>query len=418
MSVSELVSDSTQKAPKSGSKNRSYGDGVIWSKERPDGRIVWYVEVTMGHGVNGRVMKTRRTVATRSEAVQLRRELNAKKIQGTLRQQVSTKFEPFAIHWVREVKSNRIRSTTAADYEYRVRQYLNPYFGSRNVSDIKPQDIQRWTSSLAKSGLSTSTINGARRILFGVFKYAQRQGVVIENPVASTDAIRRKSDEATQVREGWSKEEVLDVLTAAQKTPELDLFLHLAIHTGMRHGELLGLTWDNFDFQENSVSITHTLREVRFIDDEGVGHLKSQLNEPKTKASRRTLTLSRSVLEALERHKMWQSLRRVQAGHTWVETEYVFTTSVGTPISQTNNLKRFKKFISDSDFRYIRIHDIRHTTAVLALEAGASLDWVSQAFGHTGIEITKTIYAPYVQALNDNFSRSLSQYLQVDGGSK
>lgn len=412
MSVSELVSDSSQKAPKSGSKNRSYGDGVIWSKERPDGRIVWYVEVTMGHGVNSRVLKTRRTVATRAEAVQLRRELNAKKIQGTLRQQVSTRFEPFAIHWVREVKSNRIRSTTAADYEYRVRQYLNPYFGSRNVSEIKPQDVQRWTSNLAKAGLSTSTINGARRILFGVFKYAQRQGIVIENPVASTDAMRRRSDETTQVREGWSKEEVLNVLTAAKKTPELDLFLHLAIHTGMRHGELLGLTWDNFDFQENSVSITHTLREVRFIDDDGVGHLKSQLNEPKTKASRRTLTLSRSVLEAIERHKMWQSLRRLQAGPSWIETEYVFTTSIGTLINQTNNLKRFKKFISDFDFRYIRVHDIRHTTAVLALEAGASLEWVSQAFGHTGIEITKTVYAPYVQALNNKFSERISTYLE------
>lgn len=412
MSVSELVSDPTQKAPKSGSKYRSYGDGVIWSKDRPDGRVVWYVEVTMGHGANGRVMKTRRTVSSRAEAVQLRRELNAKKIQGTLRQQVSTKFEPFAIYWVREVKSHRIRSTTAADYEYRVRRYLNPYFGSRNVSDIKAQDVQRWTSNLANAGLSTSTINGARRILFGLFKYAQRQGMVIENPVASTDAMRRRSDETTQVREGWSKEEVLNVLTAAKTTPELDLFLHLAIHTGMRHGELLGLTWDNVDLRENSVSITHTLREVRFIDVGGVGHLKSQLNEPKTKASRRTLTLSRSVMDALERHKMWQSIRRLQAGPSWVETNFVFTTSVGTPINQTNNLKRFKKFISDSDFRYIRIHDIRHTTAVLALEAGASLEWVSQAFGHTGIEITKTIYAPYVQALNNKFSERISTYLE------
>lgn len=101
----------------------------------------------------------------------------------------------------------------------------------------------------------------------------------------------------------------------------------------------------------------------------------------------------------------------MSAGEAWSDTAFVFTSSIGTPISQTNNLKAFKGFLLRNGLRYIRIHDIRHTTAVLALEAGASLEWVSQAFGHRSTEITKTVYAPYVQALNDRFAETVATYL-------
>lgn len=410
MSVSESVSDSLPKpAPKS--PNRSYGDGVIWSSTKSDGRVIWYVEVTLGRGLDGKPKKTRRSAKSRAEAVQLRRELNAQKIQGTLRQQVSTKFDEFALHWVRDVKSQRVRATTAADYEYRVRQYLNPYFGSRNITELRPVDIQAWTSRLSKAGLSANTINGARRVLFGICKYGQRQGVLVDNPVASTDAMKIKYGEVTQVRPGWTKDEVIHVLNEATTDRDFDLFLHLAIHTGLRHGELLGLTWENLDLEAQTLSVTQTLREVRMFDDEGNSALVSQANEPKTKASRRTLPLASVLLESIERHKMFQSIRRLQAGDSWKETGFVFTSSVGTPVSQTNNLKRYKRFIRARGIRYIRVHDIRHSTAVLALEAGASLEWISQAFGHTGIEITKTVYAPYVQVLNNKFVEALDIYL-------
>lgn len=410
MPVSELVSDSRPKQPLK-SSNRSYGDGVIWSSTKSDGRVIWYVEVTLGKGLDGKPKKMRRSAKTRAEAVQLRRELNAQKIQGTLRQQVSTKFDAFALYWVRDVKSQRVRTTTAADYEYRIRQYLNPYFGSRDIAELKPFDIQTWTSRLAQEGLSTNTINGARRILFGICKYAQRQGILVVNPVASTDALKSKYGEKTQVRESWSRSEVIKVLDAARDDSHLDLFLHLAISTGLRHGELLGLAWAQLDLESSTLTVSQTLREVRMFSDSGDPRLVMTINEPKTKASRRTLTISESVREAVQRHKMHQSTKRLQAGKAWSDSGLVFTTALGSPVSQANNLKMYKRFIDKNSLRYIRIHDIRHTTAVLALEAGASLEWVSQALGHTGTEITKTVYAPYVQALNQRFTDVLASYL-------
>jgi integrase len=411
MSVSDSVSDSSSKSPKSRSRS-SYGDGIIWSVKKPNGTIVWKVEISLGIGDDGKLRKTRRTVSSKTEAVELRRVLNAKKLQGELNKKVSVRFEAFSLHWVREVKTQRVRATTAADYEYRVRQYLIPYFNGQNIEEIRPVDIQRWTSKLRTLGLSTNTVNGARRILFGIFQYAVRQGVVPTNPVEATDALKRQPDEASQAQPHWSRDEAMQALAASQSTPELDLFIHLAISLGLRHGELLGLTWSALDLENLNLSVIQTLTDLRTVNPDGSGQVRSVANPPKTASSRRTLNLSDPNLAAIERHKIIQSVRRLQAGESWIETDYVFTSSIGTPISQANSLKAFKYFIKSNGLRYIRIHDIRHTTAVLALEAGASLDWISQAFGHTGTEITKSVYAPYVQVLNDKFVESLSKYLE------
>lgn len=410
MSVSDSVSDSSPKTPKSRSRS-AYGDGAIWSVKKPNGTIVWKVEISLGLGDDGKLRKTRRTVATKAEAIELRRVLNAKKLQGELQKKVSVRFEAFAIHWVREVKTQRVRATTAADYEYRVRQYLMPYFLGQNIDEVRPVDIQRWTSRLRSQGLSTNTVNGARRILFGIFRYAVRQGVVLSNPVVATDALRRQPDELSQVQLHWSKQEAIQALGAARKTPEFDLFIHLAVFLGLRHGELLGLTWSSIDLESRTLSVTQTLTDLRTVNPDGSGQVRSVANPPKTAASRRTLHLSEQNMAAIERHKMFQSIRRVQAGSGWMETDYVFTSTIGTSVSQANSLKVFKAFVRANELRYIRIHDIRHTTAVLALEAGASLEWISQAFGHTGTEITKSVYAPYVQVLNGKFVDALDGYL-------
>ena len=410
MSVSDSVSDSTTKSSKSRSRS-AYGDGAIWSVKKPNGTIVWKVEISLGLGEDGKLRKTRRTVSSKAEAIELRRSLNSKKLQGELQKKVSVRFDAFALHWAREIKAQRVRATTASDYEYRIRQYLMPYFSGHNIDEIRPGDIDRWASKLRSQGLSTSTVNGARRILFGIFRYAVRQGAVLTNPVAATDALKRQPEEKTQVQPHWSKEEAIKALAAARMAPHLDLFVNLAISLGLRHGELLGLKWSALSLETHSLSVVQTLTDLRTVNLEGAGQVKSVANPPKTAASRRTLRLSEQNMAAIERHKISQSIRRAKAGKAWKESEYVFTTSVGTPISQSNNTKAFKDFLKKNNLRPIRIHDIRHTTAVLALESGASLEWISQAFGHTGTEITKNVYAPYVQALNDKFVQSLSKYL-------
>jgi integrase len=379
---------------------------------RANGRKVWRVEVALETLPNGRVRKTRRTASSRAEALKLRRDLNALKLRGGLTPLSQEVFGAFALGWVRAVKAPAVKEATAADYEYRVRKYLIPYLGQKRIVEIGAPEIQAWSSRLQQQGLGSKTINGARRVLFGIFKHAQRQGLIVTNPVGAVESVRRNEDEITQVRECWTLGEAQEALKAAKDFPEIDLFLHLAIYCGLRHGEILGLAWSSIDTEKGAVTVSATLRDFVEITPDGSSHRASKLTSPKTKASFRTIPVGSEVLEAIKRHKKWQAKRQVAAGQGWTESGFVFTSGIGTPIAQTNNLKTFKRFIRSKGLRYIRIHDIRHTTAVLALEAGASLEWVSQAFGHRSLEITKTVYAPYVQALNDRFAFSLTTYLR------
>jgi hypothetical protein len=122
------------------------------------------------------------------------------------------------------------------------------------------------------------------------------------------------------------------------------------------------LTWCSLDLENQTLSVIQTLTDLRTVNPDGTGQVRSVANPPKTAASRRTLHLSEQNLAAIERHKLIHSIRRLQVGVSWVETDYVVTSSFGTPVSQANSLKVFKNFVKSNGLRYIRIHDIRHTT--------------------------------------------------------
>ena len=412
MQVSDSISYVGKKKQKKTSKS-AYGDGAIWSEFTARGNQVWKIEVTVGRDEAGTLRKIRRTAYSKAEAVKVRRELNSLKLRGLLEKQKVSGFSEFCEYWLTEIKPHQIRATTLEDYRFRIKKYLNPYFGHLAVTEINPQTIQSWASTLIRQGLSTNTINGARRILFGIMRQAQRQSIIAINPVSATDSLKRGANESTQVRPNWTLEECRTALKEASTHPPMDLFLHIAIFLGLRHGEILGLRWRDIDMNEHRLSINHTLRGVsrRTISGQKVSPV---LNPPKTESSRRTLNIPPSVRLAFKRHQDWQATRRNRAGSLWMDSEMVFTTSIGTPVDQTNNLKNFKVFTGERGLRYIRVHDIRHSSAVMALEAGATIESISQALGHSGIEITKTVYAPYVQALNDRFVSAMDRYIYSD----
>jgi integrase len=409
MQVSDSISYVGKKEPKKTRKS-VYGDGVIWSEFTARGKQVWKIEVTVGRDETGRLRKIRRTAYSKGEAVKVRRELNSLKLRGVLEKNRVRGFTEFCEYWLLDIKSHQIRATTLEDYRFRIKKYLDPYFGQLALTDINPQIIQSWVTTLVQQRLSTNTINGARRILFGVMRQAQRQSIIAVNPVSATDSLKRGATESTQVRPNWTLEECRTALREVRTHPPMDLFLHLAIFLGLRHGEILGLRWRDINLDENRISINHTLRGVSNPTSSGQ-KVFLVLNPPKTDSSRRNLNIPPMVRLAFLRHQDWQADRRDRAGKLWVDSEMVFTTSIGTPVDQTNNLKKFKSFIFEKGLRYIRVHDLRHSSAVMALEAGASIESISQALGHSGIEITKTVYAPYVQALNDRFVTALDEYL-------
>ena len=384
-------------------------EGSIFKKTLKDGSIVHIVEISLGKKANGKRRRTQKTFKTLAEAKQGRVQMLKAQQEGRLTEVRNDTVNTYGLWWAREVKPQHIRETTAADYEDRLRRYVFPFLGHIRMVDLKTEHIIAWMNELKRSGKSTNTINGARRVLTGMCKYAARTSVIPFNPVLATDSMRRQVGEKSQVREPWNQGEMNQVLRAVVANSKLDCFLHLMMHTGMRPGEVLGLRWKDID--GSSLCVTGTLKQARRITPSGQGVVRMERNEPKTLASRRPITISQELSQALDRQKMYESLARITAGQNWAESGYVITTQVGTPVSLSNLRKAYIKFLSANTVRYIRLHDIRHSVATLSLGLGIPIEQVSQVLGHTRIETTKSIYAQHVPKFTENFALVLSASL-------
>ncbi|MDO8307000.1 MAG: tyrosine-type recombinase/integrase [Actinomycetota bacterium] len=393
-------------------KKARNGEGSIFEIKDKSGAVTGYaVEVSLGRDSKGRRVRTRRKVKTRREAQELRSRLTVQHLDGRLTIIHAQTVRTYGLEWVRDVKSQQVRASTAYDYEARLRREVFPGLGSVRMIDLGPRHIDAWMASLRRMGKSASTINGARQVLNAMCKHAYRTGILASNPVTATDPVKRQFGDPTQVRPPWSPQEVRALLEAV-RDDELDGFLHLMLHTGLRPGEAVGLRWQDVDLFDKRLVVSGTLKEVRAILPSGHGVVRQVRNEPKTSASRRTLTISNALMAAFDRQQMRQSVQRMSAGDDWVESGYVFTTSHGTPYSLSNLRRRYKRFLAAAGLRYIRLHDIRHTVAVMALDGGrVPIEQASQAFGHTRIDTTKQIYAGVVPRYNDEFIEGLSAVL-------
>lgn len=379
-------------------------EGSIFQITRKGGSKAWCVEVSIGKKIDGSRRRTRRVVETLAEAKRVRVQLLKSQQEGRLTEVRNETVTTFGLYWVQTVKPQHIRATTASDYEYRLRQYVFPYLGSVRMVDLTTGHIVKWMNDLKKNGSSSNTVNGARRVLAGLCKYAARTGSIPFNPVTATDPIRRQVNEPTQVGTPWTLDEMTKVLEQVQTNPNLDCFLHLMLHTGMRPGEVFGLRWEDYDREKKILKVTGTLKQSRLITPDGTGVVRLKRNEPKTASSRRAIAITDALGEALIRQEMYQSVARMNAENHWQDSGYVITTLIGTPVASTNLRRIYVKYLKEIGIPYIRFHDIRHSVATMALNQGVPMEQVSEVMGHSRIETTKGIYAPFVQRSSTNFA--------------
>lgn len=179
-------------------------------------------------------------------------------------------------------------------------------------------------------------------------KSATREGLITVNPISPSDSVRRQANEKTQVREPWDLDEVTDVLRCARDSDALDAFLHIMLNTGMRPGEALGLRWKDLDLEQSIFSVTGTLKLARRITVAGDRVASLERNEPKTKASRRKISIPANLIPALELQQLRQSMWKIKEGDRWQETGYVVTSLVGTPVSHSNLRKSFAKLLKEN----------------------------------------------------------------------
>jgi integrase len=241
-----------------------------------------------------------------------------------------------------------------------------------------------------------------------IFDAAINHQFITDNPVRRTKKMRRRQGDKVLVQQHWSLDECRKALEVSKGT-RFELFLHLAIYTGMRHGELLALSWDDIDFDAATLIIRRTIAEPKGARGPNGDGVTLHFNEPKTERGKRTLTLSPDLIGAFLRHRRQQEVAREDSTE-WYGSDCVFTTSNGKPFWPSNFSGYFRKFLKDSGLRHIRVHDIRHSFAVNALELGIDLPSISRALGHGSLQITMDIYGRGAHDLQNRATNAIAKY--------
>lgn len=299
---------------------RGHGEGSIY--RRADGR--WAATIT----TEGRSRKTFYGKTRKEVQTQLKEALHQQQ-QGTLVTAPQQTVKQYLEYWLEEVHRQSIRARTYERYEEIIRLHLVPVLGRHPLEKLSPQHLQSFYNKKLKEGLSATTVTTIHNVLHKALDNAVRWNLVARNVCEAVSPPRRKRFEIQPL----NTQQAFQLLVAAQDHPNRALFV-LAIATGMRRGELLGLKWQDVDLNTGTVHIRRILSRIP-TKAPGKGYVEA---EPKTEKSRRNITLPPFALEALRQHQVQQAEKKRKAGAKWQEHDYVFCTSIGTHLNPDHDV--------------------------------------------------------------------------------
>jgi integrase len=192
------------------------------------------------------------------------------------------------------------------------------------------------------------------------------------------------------------------------KDHHLGALFSVALAVGLRKGEALALKWPDVDFERRTLSVQLTIQRIK-MPGEKKGKLI--LKEPK-RSSRRTINLPQVCLSALARHRLHQDQERALAGTRWRELDFVFASTIGTPLEPRNLERAHVQILGMAELPHSRIHDLRHTAATLLLTQGVHPRVVMELPGHSQIAVTMNTYSHVVPALRKEAANQMDAILR------
>ncbi|MGZ6363683.1 MAG: tyrosine-type recombinase/integrase [Ktedonobacterales bacterium] len=391
---------------------RGNGEGSI--RKRADGR--WEARITGSDGKPKSLYgKTRAIVAAKLSAT-----LHAQDKGVPVQRDERLTTRAYLSDWIVRVRAT-LRPSTHRRYASHVQRAIGA-FGSIALTKLAPQHIERlYARLMADTGLSSTTVHQLHAVLHNAFDDAMRKGLVQRNVCDLVTPPAKRRHEMTV----WTPEQArmfLDTLRKEKSRYE-PLFV-LALHTGMRQGELLGLRWRDVDLDAGTVQVVTTLATTSAMPG---AQLAERLGAPKTARSRRRIKLAPACVEALRAHRVRQAEERLAIGPRWEDHGLVFPNIYGRPMGDSLlRRKTFTPLIERAGVPRIRFHDLRHTAATLLMREGVHPRVVAEMLGHSSIAITLDVYSHVTMDMQDTATEAmqrvfgasvagLGQYLGQDG---
>jgi len=269
--------------------------------------------------------------------------------------------------------------------------------GSIQLTQLKPEHIQRHYSAMLSRGLSAGTVRYHHAVIHKALQTGLKWGLIGRNAADGVDAPRPKRDDM----QTWDDFEVRRFLEAARSSPYYALF-HTALFTGMRRSELLALQWRDVSIHQIQVSRSlHQLKDGSYV-----------FTQPKSAKSRRTIALAPSSVLTLTEHKERQQGAYAALGGPLQQDDLVFSTLDGRPLRPNTITRAWGTMATKAGLTPIRLHDARHTHASLMLKQGVHPKIVQERLGHASIQMTLDTYSHVAPGLQQAAAEAFDRLLQ------
>ena len=298
--------------------------------------------------------------------------------------------------WISEYTADW-KPLTVSNYSKQIKKHLIPRLGAAKLEDLDTHTIQLFYNSLTKSGLAPKTVKNIHGVLHAALEQAISNGYIHKNPTAGCKLPKVVRPEIKPLE----PEEIARMLKEAKKDAYDNLFI-VAMFTGMRQGELLGLSWDNVNFKTGRITIKQQLQ-----CKDGVYFLET----PKS-GKCRVLFPAPVVMEALKDEQQQQNANKQIVGAAW-ENKFnlVFTDALGKNLVRRTVVKHFKAVIERANIPPdVRFHDLRHSFAVTSLYSGDDVKTVQANLGHATAQFTLDVYGHVTQKMRQESAMRMQAF--------
>lgn len=351
----------------------------------------WYFVFYTGEVKNGvRERIKRRGFKTQKEAVAAEAEARTSVNKGDFIEYSKILFEEYLVEWLKNKRN--VSEETRELYGSFFKIYIIPLLGSIPLVKINATHIDNFLTNLKDRGLAESTIKRVFSVVNASLNAAATKDLILKNPC-------NKVDKPTVSRRNmvvWEPEYAFDFLEKTKGKSRYWIAIYLAIMTGMRQGEILGLRWSDIDLDNKTLHIQQTVTRKRRIKAGA-----------KSDSSIRSVALSSDTIKTLKEQRQFILQERMLLGKDYQDHDLVVCTSFGGPATSRSVAKVWEKFIKTYEVRKITFHDLRHTHVSMLIKQKVHIKIISERLGHASVSITMDLYGHLLPNMQEDAAESI-----------
>ncbi|WP_315166809.1 tyrosine-type recombinase/integrase [Metaclostridioides mangenotii] len=370
---------------------RANGEGSIGKYKNG-----WRSKINIGYDEDGKVIRKEFYGKTQKEVKEKLDEFRKNNLLDYNIDNDKLTLAQWFYIWLWEFKKREIKPNTFDSYHNVYKNYIdNNAIGNIELKKFRNTHLQKYYNNLYDNGLNVSTIKHINKRLKTCLNEAYKQGYIDRNYCSMVTLPKdiSKEQRKTEVLTLEQQQRFIDAI----KGHKLEVLFLVAISTGLRRGELLGLKWSDIDFDNCSLTVHRTLQKVPMYETNGNKIYTIVEHEPKTDNSIRTIPLPNDILIRLREYKKEQNTKILKMGELYQKNDYVFADDLGQPINHQRPKDNLRAVLKKLDIEPIKFHGLRKTYATRLFENDVPPKTVQALMGHSDISITMNIYTEVME---------------------